>query len=263
MADDNVVRPVFGRTPQKGSVRDVVRDAAGEGWAGKLRIETPDGTQSKQQVELEGFATVLGTLDLQEVLGKLVQRHEGKIREYKSVVESYSDEDLQAWLLNPKDSDLQRKPYFFHALIDETKRRFLYGSERTQKKEPSGDEVPDDYKHVGPLEGEALLRAQKDLVYMLANHDFVHQMRNKLQEAGDTIFNLIGYTPDQESIRLRRQGLRSYSLEDICKEVEKTHQLQWRKQPSYLGALTLEHHYRVQTALSLMNEEENKNPSPK
>lgn len=128
---------------------------------------------------------------------------------------------------------------------------------------PDAEEVSDDYKHIGPLTGEELLRAQKDLVYILANHDFVHAMRNKLGEAGDTIFSLRGYSPDKESIRLRRQGLKSYSLEEICREVEKTHQLQWRKQPSYLGALTLEHHYRVQVALSLMNEEENsKDPSP-
>lgn len=125
--------------------------------------------------------------------------------------------------------------------------------------EPASD-ISDDYEHVGSLEGEALVRAQKDLIYMLANNEFVHAMRNKLEEAGDTIFNLIDYAPDPKSIRLRRQGLKSYSLQDICKEVEKTHQLQWRSQPSYLGALTLEHHYRVQLALSLMNEE---NSSPK
>lgn len=124
--------------------------------------------------------------------------------------------------------------------------------------EPTRDEVSDDYKHIGPLTGEALVRAQKDLMYMLANGDFVHQMRNKLTEAGGTIFALRDFAPDQESIRLRRQGLKSYSLEDICKEVDKTHQLQWRKQPSYLGALTLEHHYRVQAALSIMPSEESR-----
>ncbi len=122
--------------------------------------------------------------------------------------------------------------------------------------EPPKDEVSDDYKHMEPLTGEALIRARKDLLYMLAHGDFVHQMRNKLDQAGDTIFALRGFAPDQESIRLRRQGLKSYSLEEICKKIEKTHQLQWRKQPSYLGALTLEHHYRVQAALSMMPESE-------
>lgn len=120
------------------------------------------------------------------------------------------------------------------------------------------DEVPDDYKHIGPLEGEALERARIDLVYMIANGDFVHAMRNKLEEAGNVIFALKGFTPDTRSIELRRKGLKSYTLEEICRETEKTHQMQWRSQPSYLGALTLEHHERVQLALSFMNEPESK-----
>ena len=120
--------------------------------------------------------------------------------------------------------------------------------------EPAAEEISDDYKQIGPLTGEALVRAQKDLVYMLANDAFVHEMRNKLEQAGDTIFALKDFAPDPASIRLRRQGLKNLSLEEICELVKNTHQLQWRSQPSYLGALTLEHHYRVQLALSLMNE---------
>lgn len=267
------MRPVFGRkkstptetsAPPKGheSLRNLVRASAGDTWAGKFRVEAADGDKGEQDAGMAGFSTVLGTFHLQDVLRKLVQRHEGKIRAYKSLVESYSDDDLHAWLAEPKDSDLQRKPYFFHALIDEAKRRYLFGQKSEPTVEPESG-VSDDYKLIGRLEGEALERAQRDLVYMLANGDLVHAMRDKLEEAGETIFNLTGYSPDQESIRLRRQGLRSYSLEEICREVENTNQLQWRKQPSYLGALTLEHHYRVQTALSLMNEAENKkDPSP-
>lgn len=62
-------------------------------------------------------------------------RNERKIQGLKSLVEGYSDEELQGWLTNPKDSDLQRKPYFFHALIDEAKRRFLFAK--------AGDEPPE------------------------------------------------------------------------------------------------------------------------
>ena len=120
----------------------------------------------------------------------------------------------------------------------------------------SCDEISDDYKHIEPLTGEALLRAQKDLVYLYSNRDFVSKMRDKLEEAGDVIFSLHDYVPDKESIRIRRQGLQSFSLEDLCNEANKTNQLQWRTQPSYLGALTLEHHARVQAALSIMPSEE-------
>ncbi len=138
MADDNVVRPVFGRKkpepaettpPPRGqeSLRNFVRAAAGETWAGKFRVETPDGKETEQDMDVKGFATVIGTFDIQNVLNRLVMRNERKIQEYKSLVGGYSDEDLQGWLEKPKDSDLQRKPYFFHALIDEAKKRFLFG----------------------------------------------------------------------------------------------------------------------------------------
>jgi hypothetical protein len=274
---DKIVRPVFGRkksgpdvtttAPSKGqeSLRNFVGAAAGDARAGKFRTEMPDGKkEGEKDFDVSGFATVIATFGLQDTLNKLVQRHEGKIREYKNQVEGYSDEDLQAWLANPKDSDLQRKPYFYHALIDEAKRRFLNPARRTQKEEPAQTpkrekptgEVPDDYKHIGPLKGETLKRAQNDLIYMLANQDFVTRMRDKLEQAGDTIFSLANFTPDQESIRLRREGLKFYSLEQICNETEKTNELQWRRQPSYLGALALEHHTRVQVALSLMNTED-------
>ncbi len=124
--------------------------------------------------------------------------------------------------------------------------------------EPPREEISDHFRHIGPLTGEALVRAQKDLLYMIANASFVHQMKNKLTEAGNTIFALRSFAPDQESIRLRRQGLKSYSLDDICKVANNTHQLQWRTQPSFLGALTLEHHCRVQAALSVMPVDEPK-----
>ena len=115
-------------------LRNVVRAAAGDTWAGKFKVETPDGEGTQQSLEVKGFATVLGTFDLQKVLNRLVTRNERQIREYKDVVAGYSDEELQAWLANPKDSDLQRKPYFFHALIDEAKKRFLFG--KTTDAEP-------------------------------------------------------------------------------------------------------------------------------
>lgn len=117
-------------------------------------------------------------------------------------------------------------------------------------------EATDDHGNDAPLTGEALDRARQDLVYMLTHAEFVMSMGAKLTKAGDEIFSLRDFTPDQKNIRLRREGLKTFSLEDICKEVEKTQPLQWRSQPSYLGALTLEHHCRVQAALSVMPREE-------
>ena len=144
MADDNVVRPNFGKKDARrdraestrrdtASLRNFVRASAGDTWAGKFRIETPEGdtTDSERDADMKGFATVLGAFDIQKVLDRLAARHEGKIHDLKSLVQSYSDEELQSWLANPADSDLQRKPNFFHALIDEAKKRFLGGIDKS------------------------------------------------------------------------------------------------------------------------------------
>ncbi|MBU2159125.1 hypothetical protein KJ848_03000, partial [Patescibacteria group bacterium] len=121
-------------------------------------------------------------------------------------------------------------------------------SEPTQYDEPS-----DDYRHIGKLEGPALLRAQHDLLYLLKSKEHVSWTRDKLEQLGDIIFNLKDFSPSKQSIELRRQGLRSSSLEEICNLAEGLDETQSRSQPSYLGALTLEHHARVQVALSLLN----------
>ncbi|MES2931198.1 MAG: hypothetical protein V4682_00685 [Patescibacteria group bacterium] len=123
-----------------------------------------------------------------------------------------------------------------------------------QQVEPNQyDEPSDDYKHIGPLEGLALLRAQQDLLYMLKNKEHVNKIRDRLEQLGDTVFSLRDFSPSEQSIELRRQGLRSDSLEQICALAEALSELQCRSQPSYLGALTLEHHARVQISLSLLN----------
>lgn len=71
------------------------------------------------------FSPMLGSLDAQQILDKLVRRDDRHIRAYKRLVESYSSEEICAWLESPKDQDLQKEPHFYHALIDEAKNRFL------------------------------------------------------------------------------------------------------------------------------------------
>ncbi len=108
-------------------IRSMVRAAAGETWAGKFRLELADGStrEGLDDASMLAASAFMGTLDVQKVLNRLVRRDERQIRAYKEVVEGYSAEDLHGWLMDPKDRDLQKKPYFFHALIDEAKRRFL------------------------------------------------------------------------------------------------------------------------------------------
>ena len=134
--EDEAKRPADPKTAdQKSAVpkaptdlrRAMVREAAQDIWAGKFRVETPDGkTEDHADPDtMLAFSAMLGGMDIQQVLNKLVRRDERQIRAYKEVVAGYSTEEIQAWLEKPKDRDLQKKPYFYHALIDEAKRRFI------------------------------------------------------------------------------------------------------------------------------------------
>jgi len=93
------------------------------------------------------------------------------------------------------------------------------------------------YKDIGPLTGDALVQAQRDLVYVLTHMDFANCMRDRLEKLGDLVFDLAGYTPDTRSIELRRQGLRTMTLEEICNLAANVNEVQVRMQPSYLVRL--------------------------
>lgn len=134
--------------------------------------------------------------------------------------------------------------------------RPVFGA-KPQRAESTPQTVSEDegrgYESVGPLTGDALVQAQRDLVYLLQNMDYANRMRDRLEELGDIVFGLANFTPDTRSIDLRRQGLRTQSLEEICNMAENVTELQAKMQPSYLGALTLEHAARLNAALSLMD----------
>lgn len=63
-----------------------------------------------------------GSTNLKQRLAALTQRHEPKIRSYQELLKNYTPEQLTAFL-NPKDNELQKRPYFYYAVVDETERR--------------------------------------------------------------------------------------------------------------------------------------------
>ena len=126
--------------------------------------------------------------------------------------------------------------------------------EKVPEPDPKSDYILPD-PDAPPLEGEALERAQRDLLFALANMEYVRSTRDLITEIGDYIFSLKGFSPHGDNIKLRRQGLQSSSLEDLCAQARNSSEQQWAAKPSFFGALTLEHHYRVQSALSLLPKE--------
>lgn len=145
--------------------------------------------------------------------------------------------------------------------------RPAFGKKKAEAEAPqSKPETPEassdgDYYDPKDYTPEQLLRAQLDLVFMLSDHLRIGKVRDKLHVIGDYIFGLKNYEPNKANIKLRRQGMTSLSLKDLCEQAESSVETQWSAYPAYFGALTLEYHYRVKAALSLMSED--KNPADK
>jgi hypothetical protein len=69
---------------------------------------------------LGGGAALRGRLE------KLIQRDERRIREYVDMMrDTYTEEQIRAFL-NPSDTDLRIKPFFFYAIADEAYRRGIF-----------------------------------------------------------------------------------------------------------------------------------------
>jgi hypothetical protein len=117
-----------------------------------------------------------------------------------------------------------------------------------QAKEPTEQDV-------GSLVGEALAMAQRDLKYMIANSDHAHVAIAKINEITRHVFGLENFSPHDVSVELRRRGLRSTSLKELCVLAQRSKRGQWSNQPFYFCALALEYNSRVERAKSLLPKE--------
>ncbi len=96
----------------------------------KVVIQTPEGEKELDDVaeatlRATLFAATLGNKPLRYRLQKLAQRNEKKIGEYRDLVGGYEQEQVEGLLKSAKDSDIQRRPFFYYALLDEADRRFI------------------------------------------------------------------------------------------------------------------------------------------
>ena len=142
-------------------------------------------------------------------------------------------------------------------MADDNVVRPTFGKKKDDKAkvpEPSEDEYALPDPDAPPLEGEALVRAMRDLAFVVEDQQYVHETRELINQIHDYIFKLGGFSPRDANIKLRREGLKSSTLKDLCAQVRNTNKLQWNTNPSFFGALTLEYHYRMQAVLSLLQE---------
>jgi hypothetical protein len=105
---------------------------------------------------------------------------------------------------------------------------------------------------------ETILDSFEDTRYVIENLDRITRAKDKIDEITDFIFDrLQGYVRDDTSIALRREGLRSASIEQLVNYMVDSTETDWKKHPSFYGAVILEYRDRVDAVLSLMGSDEN------
>ncbi len=110
---------------------------------------------------------------------------------------------------------------------------------------------PDDI----PTTHEGRVALLNDLKYLVANSPRITATRDKLDHITDYIFSLANFNKSDTNIELRRSGLKSASLENLCHVVLESDQSQWQTKPNYFGAVVLEYRDRVDRLIKLFPRE--------
>ncbi len=104
---------------------------------------------------------------------------------------------------------------------------------------------------------KAILENFEDMTYAIENLDRINMAKARIDEITDYIFDTLkGYTRDDESIELRREGLRAASMESLVGHLVDSTQQDWKMHPSFYGAVILEYRDKVDQALSLLGSDD-------
>ncbi len=129
-----------------------------------------------------------------------------------------------------------------------------FGGDRKEKpEEPVGQpEQP-----IAAFSKETVLENFEDTRYVIENFDRIGIAGGRIAEITDFIFDkLIGYTRDDESIKLRREGLREASMESLVGYLVDSNESDWKVHPSFYGAVILEYDERAQQVISFIGSDD-------
>ena len=102
-----------------------------------------------------------------------------------------------------------------------------------------------------------ILENFEDVTYAIENLDRINLAKDRIDEITDYIFDTLkGYIHDDESIKLRRAGLKAASMESLVGHLVDSTEQDWKMHPSFYGAVILEYRDKVDGALSLLRDDD-------
>ena len=127
------------------------------------------------------------------------------------------------------------------------------GSKKDQPEKPN---IPPEAAAV-PASKKAILENFEDITYAIENLDRINIAKDRIDEITDYIFDTLkGYVRDDESIKLRREGLRTASMESLVGHLVDSTESDWKVHPSFYGAVMLEYRDKVDSALNLLGKDD-------
>lgn len=115
-------KPVDKKPEPPAEVTELTRE--GSNWINEVLASS--GELSTRDIMGAIKGALGGGFVLRDRLEKLINRDERRIREYVDMMrDAYTDEQVLAFL-NPSDTDLRKKPFFFYAIADEARRRGIF-----------------------------------------------------------------------------------------------------------------------------------------
>lgn len=100
----------------------------------KLNAKSQPGKARKQEAALKEVMqnpaaafveAFMNSVELKQKLERLGVRNERKVQELRRLVGTYDNDQIARMVRSATDADLQQKPAFYHALLDEAHARAL------------------------------------------------------------------------------------------------------------------------------------------
>ncbi len=132
-----------------------------------------------------------------------------------------------------------------------------FGRKQPKQPEAAAPEQPAKASWVSLVESapgtsEAQVRLATDMQYLLANMLRVNQTRDRIVEIDEYIQSLAGFSKSDGNVQIRREGLASASLENLCHIVLSSSRVHWQSKPNYYGAVLLEYNARIKKIMALV-----------
>jgi hypothetical protein len=197
---------------------------------------------------------IMQTVALAERMERTIDTLPGYTRKERTIalraemVRGSSLEGLFSSLTQSSEADWKSKPSYYLALIYELSGRLEKIAARVLAEKVAAGK--------GSAESTGQEALMADVLFAITHSERAIAACQHIDVITDYIFAMPGFTPNQANISLRRQGLAFHTLQQLCGFILDSNEFQWRKDPSFYGAVILELDLRTKAVKPVLRQEE-------